>query len=141
MGFSLFSSEAKQSTQVTDQRAGVEGSGTAISRPSASGNGTLIIGSDEIAGKAIAASTDALALSANFLGDAFTSFLNLTDKRLERADQNNAAVQEFAGEIISKEQETSDDRLMKIVTFALIGGVAIVAIRSGVIKDIVGAIK
>lgn len=138
--FGLFESSSKvdNKTSVSDQRIGAEG-GDAI-RAQTAGQSTLVIGSDTVAVKAIdsvqASARDSLSASTGFLEKAFTEVLQLTDSRLKSADANFRSSQDFAANIIDKEQETSDDRLIKVVTGAMLGLVVIVAIQNGMLKGV-----
>ena len=139
----LFSSKSSSTTttQVSDTSSGVQGGGTSVSAPYATAGGTINVGSEVVASEAIQASKDALQIGTDFLETAFGEVLKLTDNRISSAEANIAATQKFAGELIQKEQESSDDRLIKIVTYAIIAGVAIVAFQSGLFKDIAGVFK
>ena len=133
----LFESTTKSTTKtsVTDQRVGIEGAGN-VGRIDTTGS--VIVSSDDVAKLAIEAvetsARDNLSVSTNFLEKAFTSVLKLTDTRLNSADQNFQKSQEFAAGIIAKEQETSDDRLIKVVTWGMVAAVIVVAVQSGALK-------
>lgn len=143
------SSSSSKSSNVYDERVGSDNGATAFR---AEGTNTISVGSDDVsqaaifasndsAQMAIESSTNALTASTDFLSNAFTEVLNLTDKRLERADMNNASLQSFASGVINKSQESSDDRLIKLFQMIAIGGVAVVALQSGILKDLKGVFK
>lgn len=129
------SSSSSSSTSTTDERIGADG-GASIARVESSGSGTITIGSDDIASEAIKNSKDQLAVSTDFARTVFSQVLALTDKSLQSAESNIAASRDFAAGIIEKEQESSDDRLIKLVTYIMIAGVGIVALQSGVLKGV-----
>lgn len=155
MGLFSSSSDVRQTTSVVDQRFAAEGDNASANSVRLDGgiDGYINIGSDqvalasifntnelargsnEIASEVLEASNEALLLSSNFLADTFSEVLNLTDQSLQRADTNIRAQQETTAQILAKEQESSDDRLIKIVTFGLIGAGAIVFIQAGGIKQ------
>ncbi|PCI54039.1 MAG: hypothetical protein COB36_11065 [Alphaproteobacteria bacterium] len=130
--------KASQDSQVTDNRIGADNGGIAVHSVDAD---KVTFGSDETAQFAIEASTNALTTSTEFIGDALTSFFNLTDKRLESADRNQAAQQALTGSLLAKEQESSDDRLIKIFQYGILAFLGYAAIKSGAIKNITRAIK
>ena len=143
------SSSSSKSTNVYDERVGADGGATAFR---AEGTNSINVGSDDVsqaaifasndsAQMAIESSTNALTASTDFLANAFTAVLNLTDKRLDRADQNNASITSFAEGVIGKSQESSDDRLIKLFQMIAVGGVAVVALKSGFLKDLKGVFK
>lgn len=132
------SASSSQSSRVNDSRTGADNGGIAVR---AAETDTLIIGSDDTAQLAIESTTNALTTSADLIQGAFSEFLNITDKRLERADQNIASQQATTAELLSKEQESADDRLIKLFQMVAIAGVAIVTVQSGLFKDIAKAVK
>lgn len=141
MGFLSFlspSSSSSQSTTVHDERVGAEGGAIAVRQVSAD---NVIFGSDDTAQLAIQSSTNALTASTDFIGAALTSFFNLTDKRLQSADSNIAAQNKMTADLLEKEQESSDDRLVKIFTYAIVAGLGYTALKSGVLKDLKGIFK
>ena len=132
------SSSSEQKTEVRDERVGADNAATAFR---AEGTNSITVGSDDTAQMAIESSQNALTTSADLIGTAFSNFLNLTDKRLERADQNIAAQNQQTATLLEKEQESADDRLLKLVQIAAFAGVGVVAIQSGIFKDIAKAVK
>lgn len=134
-------SSSSKASNVHDERVGADNGSLAFRE----NTGSVIIGSDELASQAIDQVTqntfDTLTASTDFIAEAFNTFLNFTDKRIDRADANVAATTQFTGDILKAQQETSDDRLIKIVQFAMIAGVGVVALQSGVFKDIAGAFR
>jgi len=137
---SLFSSKSSssQTTSVRDERVGAENGAIAVRSVSAD---NVTFGSDDTAQMAIEASTNALTASTDFIGSALTSFFNLTDKRLDRADSNIASQNKMTADLLQKEQESSDDRLIKIIQYAMIAGLGYAVIKSGTIKNIVRSFK
>lgn len=122
------------SSTVYDERMGAE-SGNAIRT-----SGPVYIGSDELA-KAVAEgaiknSKETLTLGTDFVLSAFTRVLDLTANSLNSADKNVEASRNFAADIISKEQESSDDRLIKVISYVMIAGIAVVALQSGALKGV-----
>lgn len=132
------SSSSSQATEVRDERVGADNGATAFR---ATGTNTITVGSDDVAQLAIESSTNALTETTDFLATAFTQFLNTTDKSLERADSNLQAQQATTAQLLAKEQESSDDRLIKIFQLATFAAVGVVALRSGIFKDIAKAVK
>lgn len=133
------SAKSNQSSDVNDNRVGADNG--AIAFRSANASNDIIFGSDETAQLAIEASTNALVASTDFIGSALTSFFNLTDKRLDRADNNIDSQNKLNAELLQKEQESSDDRLIKIIKYAMFAGLGYAAIKSGVFKDITRLVK
>ena len=121
-------------TNVSDFRAGAEGGGSAITSPNF--EGSLIVGSDAVASKAIEGSKDALVVSTNFLAETFGQFLSSVDRSQDRAQGNISAANQLFKEVIAEEQEGANDQLMGIVKLGLIAAVGIVLIQSGTIKDL-----
>lgn len=78
--------------------------------------------------------TETLKIGSEFIRDTFGGILNLTDSRLKSADANVQASRDFAAEIISEEQESADDRLIKVVAMMGAGVLALYAIQKGVFK-------
>jgi hypothetical protein len=131
------SSSASAST--TDQKVGVESGGNAFGAGSNYSN--ITISSDEVAQMAIASSTQALIETTDFLGDALTDFFNITDGRDARASENDKANNQLTKELLLQESQTADDRLLSVLKWITVGGVAIVAVRSGIFKEIGGIFK
>lgn len=131
-------SKASQDSKVTDQRVGADNGAVAFHSLNSD---KVIFGSDETAQFAIEASTNALTASTDFLGSTFTKFLNLTDKRFESADRNQAAQQSLTANLLQKEQESSDDRLIKIFQYGIVAALGYTAIKSGIFKDVVKAVS
>lgn len=129
------SSASSSSSSVDDERIGADG-GSSIARVESSGAGAITIGSDKIASEAIKNSKEQLAVGTDFARTVFTQVLELTGKSLQSAENNISASRDFAAGIIEKEQESSDDRLIKLVTYIMLAGVGIVAIQSGVLKGV-----
>lgn len=132
------SSSSSQTTTVRDYRVGAENGSTAVHSVNAE---NVTFGSDATAQMAIESSTNALTASTDFIGGALSSFFNLTDKRLDRADSNIAAQNQMTAELLQKEQESSDDRLIKIFTYAIVAGLGYTALKTGVFKDLKGVFK
>jgi hypothetical protein len=132
------SSSSSKATEVRDERVGADNGATAFR---AEGTNEITVGSDDTAQLAIESSTNALTATTDLIGSAFSEFLNLTDKRLERADQNIASQNAQTAELISKEQESSDDRLIKVIQIGVVAAVGVVLLQSGAIKDVTGAFK
>lgn len=84
---------------------------------------------------------DALTASTDFISNAFSQVLSVSEKSAERSEANLNATRDFASGIISEEQESSDERLIQIVQFLALAGVGIVAIQSGLFKDLKGVFK
>lgn len=82
----LSSSKSSQSSDVTDNRIGADNGSLAL-RTNSSGSQNIVIGSDDVAQFAIESSTNALTTTTDLIGSAFSDFLSLTDRRLERAEQ------------------------------------------------------
>ncbi len=89
----------------------------------------VTIGSDELAGfaidKVVQNSKDTLTLATDFLSQAFTKVLSQSDARAAAAESNVAANQSLTRDLMQKEQETADDRLIKLMTILGVAGVAI----------------
>ena len=161
MGLFSSSSKVNQTTQVFDERFAAEGDNASANSVRLSGGtrGDIIIGSDdvalasifntnelakgsnEVAAGAIEASNEALLVASTFLADTFTDFLNVTDQSLQRADTNIRAQQQTTADLLAKEQESADDRLIRVVKFGLIATGAIVFIQSGGLKTVLGVFK
>lgn len=81
---------------------------------------SVTVGSDELAGfaidKVVQNSKDTLTLATDFLSQAFTKVLTQSDSRAAAAESNVAANQSLTRDLLQKEQETADDRLIKLVT-------------------------
>jgi len=132
------SSSSSKATEVRDERVGADNGATAFR---AEGTNSITVGSDDTAQLAIESTTNALTTTTDLIGSAFSNFLNLTDKRLERADLNIASQNETTARLLENEQQTSDDRLIKVIQFAGLAAVGVVFIQSGALKDITGAFK
>lgn len=113
----LFSSSKSSSVTSTtvqnydDDAAAYDGSNIV----SATGQGNVIIGSDELAALTLASNKDALALATDLISETLGKAFSSTDNRAAAAENNLAAAQAAAKETIQKGQESSDDRLIKIV--------------------------
>jgi len=132
------SSSSKQSTKVYDERVGSDNGSTSFR---ADGTNTISVGSDDTAQMAIESSTNALTVGTEFINSALTNFLNMTDTQLERADKNVASNQALNAELLMEQEESADDRLMNLLKYGLLAGVGITALKTGLVKDIVGAFK
>ena len=131
-------SKSSQSSNVYDERVGADGGSTAFR---AEGTNTITVGSDDTAQLAIESTTEALTASTDFIGSALTNFFTLTDQSLKRADENVSAQQASTASLLQNAQVTNDDRLITVIKYIAFGGVAVVALRSGVLKEITGAFK
>ena len=137
---SLFSSKSSSSSSssVRDERVGADNNSNAVR--SIGNADTITFGSDEVAGQAIDAiresTSNALTSTADVLQNVFDGFLTATDRSLERSNENLKANQTLSADLLRQEQESSDDRLIKVIGFALLSGVSIVAIRSGFLKGV-----
>tara|TARA_B100001989_G_C24523661_1_gene457336 strand:+ start:241 stop:657 length:417 start_codon:yes stop_codon:yes gene_type:complete len=132
----LFSSSSKSSntTNITDQRIGADaGENSYAFRADGSGN-VVTVGSDDVAQFAIESSTKTLEQSTEFIGKALTDFFNVTDRSQEMAYNNIAANQQLTSELLQKNQESSDDRLIGVYQWAVIGILGFVLIQSGSLK-------
>lgn len=138
------SSSSSSSSDVFDERIGADNGSVAI-REVTGGSVTFRDTSEDVANTAIDAvrqnSTDALTASTDFIGEAFSQVISASEKSLDRAENNLAATRDFAAGLIDKEQETSDDRLVKLFQLVALAGVGIVALQSGALKDITGVLK
>jgi hypothetical protein len=158
MCFNSASSSQSQASKVTDQRAGVGGSGIAMGRTSVNDGGsiTAVYGSDDVAIASIEgqrelseksietvyeSTKNALTTTTDLISQAFTGFLNVSDNQLTRANQNVTASREFAANLIADNTESSDERLIKVVQYGMGAAVLVVLIQSGALKQITGAFK
>lgn len=126
-------SSSSQSTEVRDERVGADNGATAFR---ASGTNTITVGSDDTAQLAIESTTNALTASTDFIGSALTNFFQLTDQSLQRADNNLRTQNQTAAELLREEQESSDDRLIKVFAIVAGAGVVVVALQSGALKGV-----
>lgn len=131
--------KANASTSTSDQRVGADNG--AASFGAGSNYGDITLSSDDTAQMAIESSVNALTETYDFLGPTLTNFFNLTDKRLERADENSSTTQQFASELLLQQGQTADDRLIKVLLWGGGAIVVVVALQSGIVKDIVGGFK
>lgn len=137
---SLFSSSSSssQSTKVNDGRVGADNGGLAFRQLD---NNKIVVGSDETAQFAINSTLDALTASTDFIGDQLTSFFNITDRRFTAADNNIQSQNALTAELLKSEQESSDDRLIQIIKYALLAGVGYTVIKSGAVNQVIRAFK
>ncbi len=127
----LFGGDSSSSTSTAnyDNKIGADNGGVAVRE-----GGTVTIGSDNVANNALNASQNFLATSTDFLDKQITNVLTILDHRGDAADMNAQAAQKIASEAINQSQSTDTDKILKFITVVLVAGVAIVAIKSGVIK-------
>ena len=133
------SSASSSSSDVFDERVGADNGALAFRAQDA--NVTINDTSEQVSIAAIAGAQEALALGTDFIGKTFTQVLNLSDKRAEAAEKNSTATQAFASRVVEDATESADGRLIKIATYGGIMFVAVVALQSGVIKDLRGIFK
>ena len=133
MGFFDTKSTVKNETANYDQRVGAEGGGVA-QRVDAAAGSTVNVGSDAVATAAINAAGENLERSQNFLSEQLSNLYNLVDSRASSAENNVAAAQALAAEVVGKSQEGATDQLMKMLW--IIGGMALAAyaLKTGVFK-------
>lgn len=133
MGIFDTNSNVKNTTNSYDQRVGAEGNGVA-QRVDAAAGSTVNVGSDEVSKAAIAAAGENLERSTAFLGEQLSNLYNLVDSRANSAENNVAAAQALAAEVVGKSQEGATDQLMKMLW--IIGGIGIAAyaLKMGVFK-------
>ncbi|MCB1557227.1 MAG: hypothetical protein KDJ15_07950 [Alphaproteobacteria bacterium] len=138
------SSASSSSSDVFDERIGADNGSVAI-RELSGGNFSFRDTSEDVANTAIDAvresSTQALTASTDFIGQAFSQVLSASEKSIDRAQSNLAATRDFAAGLIDKEQESADDRLLKLFQLVAIAGVGIVFLQSGALKDLKGVFK
>ncbi len=136
------SSASSSSSDVHDQRIGADNGAVAI-RQLAGGNADLTFNSldADVAQFAIEGSTAALKTSVDFLGDTFSKVLTASEKSVERASNNVSATRDFAAGLIDKEQQTADDRLIKVMGFGATAVAVVFVVQSGAIKDLKGVFK
>lgn len=142
MCFNKASSNA--TSKVYDGRAGADNGSTAFTGGTGGiriDGGNLTLGSDDTAQMAIESSTNALTATIDFLGPTLSEFFNVTDKRFERADANAAASRQMTQDLLLQESESADDRLLSVIKWGAGAAVVVVAIQSGVFKDLKGAFK
>lgn len=125
------SSKSATTTNVTNRDEKISTQGN-VNRLSASRvQGGIRVGSDEVAGQAINATSQNFETAAELLQNTFLKSLNAQQ---ESSAQNASAAFDLAGTLVSKEQEEADDRLVKVI-FVIAGtGIAIIAIRQGVFQ-------
>ena len=131
--------KASASTSTYDQRVGAD-NGSASFGPG-SNYGDITISSDDTAQMAIESSTNALTETYDFLVPTLTNFFNLTDKRFERADVNAAESRKMTQELLLQESESADDRLLSVIKWGAGAAVVVVALRSGIFKELKGVFK
>jgi hypothetical protein len=134
------SSSSSSSSDVFDERIGADNGSVAV-REITGGDVTFQDLDADVAQFAIDSSLRTLQASTDFLNETFTQVLNNSEKSVELANTNVAATRDFAASLIDKEQESSDDRLIKVLMYGSAAVVAVYAIQSGAIKDITGAFK
>ena len=116
----LFGGDSKTTTTQTvqnyDERFGASEGATAVRIGSTVGN--VVIGSDDLAALALTTNKDALTLASKLMSETITKAFASSDNRASAAENNLTAAQQSSKEIIQKGQESSDDRLIKIVMAA-----------------------
>lgn len=126
-------SKSTQTTDVRsyDQRVGLSDQATYLNA-GAGANINYDVLSDDVAARAIISSTEAskstLSSGLDFASKIFGETLQTAADALTLANRQVDSTRDFAGAVISAEQTTSDDRLIRIVTYGLAAIVASIAL-------------